>query len=112
MSHFFGQSESSVIISEACFTSQLFVQCEPFLEPVDTKEFSDYLDYVFHPMDIGTLEKKIKKKTYGSTEVLAQKSVVTICRVFLETKTHENRLEMFKLQICNKIKLEDIKKTM
>lgn len=45
------------------------LQCEPFLEPVNTKEFPDYLDYVFHPMDISTLEKSIKKKTYGSTQV-------------------------------------------
>ena len=51
------------------------LQCEPFLEPVNTKEFTDYLDYVFHPMDISTLEKNIKKKTYGSTEVSQMKFV-------------------------------------
>ena len=46
-----------------------FYQCEPFAEPVNTKEFTDYLDYVFHPMDLNTLEKNVKKRIYGSTEV-------------------------------------------
>ena len=45
------------------------LQCEPFLEPVDTNKFNDYLDYVFHPMDLSTLEKNVKQRKYGCTEV-------------------------------------------
>ena len=57
-----------ILSSENKLLNYVF-QVEPFLEPVNTKEFPDYLDYVFHPMDLSTLEKNIKKKTYGSTEV-------------------------------------------
>jgi len=41
---------------------------DPFRNPVDTEVFSDYTDYIFHPMDVYTIEEKRKARKYGSTE--------------------------------------------
>ena len=41
---------------------------EPFLTPVDVKANPNYPDYIFHPMDLGTVEKKVGQKVYGSTD--------------------------------------------
>ncbi|XP_034552554.1 protein kinase C-binding protein 1-like isoform X3 [Notolabrus celidotus] len=41
---------------------------EPFLKPVSLDQHPDYAEYIFHPMDLSTLEKNIKKKMYGCTE--------------------------------------------
>ncbi|XP_030632962.1 protein kinase C-binding protein 1 isoform X2 [Chanos chanos] len=41
---------------------------EPFQKPVSLEQHPDYAEYIFHPMDLCTLEKNIKKKVYGSTE--------------------------------------------
>ncbi|XP_028854038.1 protein kinase C-binding protein 1 isoform X3 [Denticeps clupeoides] len=43
-------------------------QTEPFQKPVSLEQHPDYAEYIFHPMDICTLEKNIKKKMYGCTE--------------------------------------------
>ncbi|XP_057700806.1 MYND-type zinc finger-containing chromatin reader ZMYND8-like isoform X3 [Corythoichthys intestinalis] len=41
---------------------------ELFLKPVSLDQHPDYAEYIFHPMDLCTLEKNIKKKMYGCTE--------------------------------------------
>ncbi|XP_068607072.1 MYND-type zinc finger-containing chromatin reader ZMYND8-like [Brachionichthys hirsutus] len=41
---------------------------EPFQKPVSLEQHPDYAEYIFHPMDLCTLEKNIKKKIYGCTE--------------------------------------------
>ncbi|XP_034393479.1 protein kinase C-binding protein 1-like isoform X2 [Cyclopterus lumpus] len=41
---------------------------EPFQKPVALEQHPDYAEYIFHPMDLSTLEKNIKKKMYGCTE--------------------------------------------
>ncbi|KAL1021457.1 hypothetical protein UPYG_G00013490 [Umbra pygmaea] len=41
---------------------------EPFWKPVSLEQHPDYAEYIFHPMDLATLEKNMKKKTYGCTE--------------------------------------------
>ncbi|XP_041954346.1 protein kinase C-binding protein 1-like isoform X1 [Alosa sapidissima] len=41
---------------------------EPFQKPVSLEQHPDYAEYIFHPMDICSLEKNIKKKMYGCTE--------------------------------------------
>ncbi|XP_046350987.2 protein kinase C-binding protein 1-like isoform X2 [Haliotis rufescens] len=41
---------------------------DPFMKAVDPASVPHYSDYVFHPMDLGILEKSIKKKMYGCTE--------------------------------------------
>ncbi|XP_019746855.1 protein kinase C-binding protein 1-like isoform X1 [Hippocampus comes] len=43
-------------------------QTEPFQKPVSLEQHPDYAEYIFHPMDLSTLEKNIKKKMYGCTE--------------------------------------------
>jgi len=43
-----------------------------FLEPVDTEEFPDYDDIIDQPMDLGTVEKKIKNKKYLAPEQFAR----------------------------------------
>ncbi|KAA0706878.1 Protein kinase C-binding protein 1 [Triplophysa tibetana] len=41
---------------------------EPFQKPVSLEQHPDYAEYIFHPMDLCTLEKNFKKKMYGCTE--------------------------------------------
>uniref|UniRef100_A0A674ACK4 Zinc finger MYND-type containing 8 n=1 Tax=Salmo trutta TaxID=8032 RepID=A0A674ACK4_SALTR len=41
---------------------------EPFQKPVSLEQHPDYAEYIFHAMDLGTLEKNTKKKMYGCTE--------------------------------------------
>nr|XP_019951770.1 PREDICTED: protein kinase C-binding protein 1 isoform X4 [Paralichthys olivaceus] len=41
---------------------------EPFQKPVSLEQHPDYAEYIFHPMDLCTLEKNIKKKMFGCTE--------------------------------------------
>uniref|UniRef100_A0A6Q2X1B9 Protein kinase C binding protein 1, like n=1 Tax=Esox lucius TaxID=8010 RepID=A0A6Q2X1B9_ESOLU len=41
---------------------------EPFWKPVSLEQHPDYAEYIFHPMDLATLEKNMKKKMYGCTE--------------------------------------------
>uniref|UniRef100_A0A672JHU5 Protein kinase C-binding protein 1-like n=1 Tax=Salarias fasciatus TaxID=181472 RepID=A0A672JHU5_SALFA len=41
---------------------------EPFQKPVSLEQHPDYAEYIFHPMDLSTLEKNVKKKMYGCTE--------------------------------------------
>ncbi|NXD08345.1 PKCB1 protein, partial [Nothocercus nigrocapillus] len=43
-------------------------QTEPFQKPVSLDQHPDYAEYIFHPMDLCTLEKNVKKKMYGCTE--------------------------------------------
>ena len=43
-----------------------------FLEPVDLKDFPDYLDVVDQPMDLGTVRTKLKNKKYQSPEQFAR----------------------------------------
>jgi len=40
-----------------------------FIEPVDQNEVPDYGDIVKHPMDLLTMELKIKNSEYNSLEV-------------------------------------------
>lgn len=35
----------------------LFFQTEPFQKPVSLEQHPDYAEYIFHPMDLCTLEK-------------------------------------------------------
>uniref|UniRef100_A0A8C8ZIA8 Zinc finger MYND-type containing 8 n=1 Tax=Prolemur simus TaxID=1328070 RepID=A0A8C8ZIA8_PROSS len=45
-------------------------ECETdaFQKPVPLEQHPDYAEYIFHPMDLCTLEKNAKKKLYGCTE--------------------------------------------
>ncbi|XP_045384458.1 protein kinase C-binding protein 1 isoform X8 [Lemur catta] len=41
---------------------------DAFQKPVPLEQHPDYAEYIFHPMDLCTLEKNAKKKLYGCTE--------------------------------------------
>jgi hypothetical protein len=41
---------------------------EIFMSPVDTVMNPNYIDYIFHPMDLGTISQKISQREYGSTD--------------------------------------------
>lgn len=62
---------------QECFTVLKFFQskedAEPFLEPVDWKKYSlpDYPEIIKHPMDLGTVEKKLIGNKYKNTEAFA-----------------------------------------
>ncbi|KAF9676398.1 hypothetical protein SADUNF_Sadunf09G0134400 [Salix dunnii] len=49
-----------------------------FSEPVDLDELPDYLDVTEHPMDLGTVKKKLSNRAYGSLE-LFEEDVFLIC---------------------------------
>ncbi|KAJ6410208.1 hypothetical protein OIU84_009661 [Salix udensis] len=40
-----------------------------FSEPEDLDELPDYLDVIEHPMDFGTVKKKLSNGAYGSLEL-------------------------------------------
>lgn len=42
--------------------------CEPFRQPVDTEIYEDYLEFIDHPMDLGTVKDKLKKWQYLTAE--------------------------------------------
>jgi Sec-independent protein translocase protein TatA len=44
------------------------VQSEPFIHPVDEKQFPEYRSYIIQPMTLTILEKNIKENAYGSTQ--------------------------------------------
>lgn len=74
---------------------------EPFHEPVDTKMFMDYRDYVFHPMDLSTIEKNVKKKKYGCPEAFISefKWVIHNCIIYnsLQSKLTQTARSMLKV---------------
>lgn len=43
-------------------------QSEPFIHPVNEKEFPVYKKYIIQPMNLTLLEKNIKDNVYGSTQ--------------------------------------------
>ncbi len=45
---------------------------EVFLEPVSLIDFPDYTEYVDHPMDLGTIRKKLDSKKYQGPENFAR----------------------------------------
>nr|XP_009859278.2 protein kinase C-binding protein 1-like [Ciona intestinalis] len=95
---------------------------EPFLEPVDTKKFSDYLDYVFHPMDISTLEKSVRRNQYGCTEAFLAdvKWILHNCIIYNGTHTKLTHIaktmvkiaqhEMSEIEVCPECYLNSCRK--
>ena len=43
-----------------------------FLEPVDTNVYTDYLDMIESPMDLGTVGRKLKGRKYMGPEAFAR----------------------------------------
>ncbi|XP_070533236.1 LOW QUALITY PROTEIN: MYND-type zinc finger-containing chromatin reader ZMYND8-like [Ptychodera flava] len=85
---------------------------ELFQKPVQLDQHPNYLEYVFHPMDLSTLEKNIHKKVYGSTEAFladtkwilhncvlyngANHKLTTSARMIVKICEHE----MSEIEIC------------
>jgi hypothetical protein len=65
------------------------LQAEPFWKAVDVTEFSQYREYVAHPMDLSLLDRNIKRRMYGSTEafVADTKWVLHNCIIFNTCKS-------------------------
>lgn len=43
-----------------------------FLEPVDTSVYTDYLEMIDHPMDLGTVRQNLRNKKYLTPEAFAR----------------------------------------
>ncbi|KAL3280862.1 hypothetical protein HHI36_004090 [Cryptolaemus montrouzieri] len=53
------------------FAVKRMIECngsEPFLHPVNDKDFPEYKKYIIQPMNLTLLEKNIKENLYGSTQ--------------------------------------------
>jgi rubrerythrin len=58
--------------------------CEFFAEPVDTKEFGDYLDVVKHPMDLSTMLEKLRAGEYADANAMKPDFALIVknCKAF------------------------------
>ncbi len=57
-----------MVLDRVCLDSFASV----FMEPVDTEEFTDYDEIIDHPMDLGTVRKKLTDKKYQAPEQFAR----------------------------------------
>lgn len=95
---------------------------EPFHDPVDTAMFPDYRDYVFHPMDLSTIEKNVRKKKYGCPEAFTSefKWIIHNCVIYngLNSKLTQTARSMLKIaegelgeiEVCPECYLNSCKK--
>ncbi len=67
----------------------------PFHEPVDTNEVKDYLDIVTNPIDLGTMEKRIRKASaesgyYKSRQMLLADLMLMVdnCKKYNESSSN------------------------
>ncbi|KAI7833326.1 Bromodomain-containing protein, partial [Kickxella alabastrina] len=49
-----------------------------FLEPVDTSVITDYRNVIKHPMDLGTMQRKVEAGTYMSIDEFRQ-DILLVC---------------------------------
>ena len=57
----------------------------PFREPVDTKEVKDYLDIIPEPIDLSTIEKRIRKGDFYKSKQMLQADLVRMvhnCKLY------------------------------
>ncbi|XP_035660108.1 protein kinase C-binding protein 1-like isoform X3 [Branchiostoma floridae] len=85
---------------------------EPFQNPVDPEQAPNYREYIFHPMDLSTLEKNIKKNKYGCTQafIADTKWILHNCIIFNGSNnklTTSARMivricehEMYEIEVC------------
>ncbi|KDQ56329.1 hypothetical protein JAAARDRAFT_208033 [Jaapia argillacea MUCL 33604] len=73
---------------------------EPFLKPVSKAEAPDYYDVIPHPMDLQTMLKKVKSKTYKSKAEFKDDLdlIWSNCFVYNASETHPLRLAATRLQ--------------
>lgn len=75
---------------------------EPFLRPVDPKDFPAYKDYVAFPMNLQAIEKNVKKKHYGSTEAFLAdtKWILHNCVIFNSTASKLTSVAKTLVKVC------------
>ncbi|XP_078664598.1 MYND-type zinc finger-containing chromatin reader ZMYND8-like isoform X3 [Branchiostoma floridae x Branchiostoma belcheri] len=85
---------------------------EPFQNPVDPAQAPNYREYIFHPMDLSTLERNIKKSKYGCTQafIADTKWILHNCIIFNGSNnklTTSARMivricehEMYEIEVC------------
>jgi len=58
--------------------------CHPFCTPVPLDDYPDYLDVVDRPMDISTVERKIREKAYRNPEQVAKdvRLIWSNCKIY------------------------------
>uniref|UniRef100_A0A8C9UNN2 Zinc finger MYND-type containing 8 n=1 Tax=Spermophilus dauricus TaxID=99837 RepID=A0A8C9UNN2_SPEDA len=71
---------------------------DAFQKPVPLEQHPDYAEYIFHPMDLCTLEKNAKKKMYGCTEAFLAdaKWILHNSKVVIKICEHE----MNEIEVC------------
>ncbi|KAK3611560.1 hypothetical protein CHS0354_018075 [Potamilus streckersoni] len=74
----------------------------PFTKPVDLSVVPNYTDYIFNPMDLGILEKNIKKKVYGCTEAFLADAKWILHNCIIYNGTHHKLSSSAKMiiKIC------------
>ena len=75
---------------------------EPFVKPVEPKDFPSYRDYVSFPMDLQTIEKNVKKKHYGSTEAFLAdtKWILHNCIIFNSASSKLTSVAKSLVKVC------------
>lgn len=74
----------------------------PFRQPVDLCAVPNYHDFIYHPMDLTTIEKNIKNDKYGSTEAFLAdvKWILHNCIIFNGTHHKLTGSAKMILKIC------------
>jgi hypothetical protein len=60
--------ELSKLLEFTIITVKAADKNQTFSSPVSPKKYSDYNQHIVNPMDLSTIEKNVKNKTYGSTK--------------------------------------------
>jgi len=66
-----------------------FKESKPFHAPVDTKQVRDYLSVIKEPMDLSTVEKRVKDHYYRTTDAFRGDMMLIFnnCRTYNEPNT-------------------------
>ncbi|CAI9721069.1 kinase C-binding 1-like isoform X1 [Octopus vulgaris] len=74
----------------------------PFRQPVDLCAVPNYHDFIYHPMDLNTVEKNIKNNKYGSTEAFLAdvKWILHNCIIFNGTHHKLTASAKMIIKIC------------
>ncbi|XP_060064439.1 MYND-type zinc finger-containing chromatin reader ZMYND8-like isoform X2 [Ylistrum balloti] len=75
---------------------------DPFMKPVDLNAVPYYTDYIYNAMDLGQLERNIKKKLYGCTEAFLADAKWILHNCIIFNGTHHKLTSSAKMiiKIC------------
>lgn len=77
------KKKGCILASSPFFFLLFFEQTEPFQKPVSLEQHPDYAEYIFHPMDLSTLEKVT---VYGQNDLLDTANPCQIILIQVEMK--------------------------